>query len=265
MLFMLLNYFPATSQEIIDTALPNNNLAIQQIELPTYDDLQTLQTLNQNIGNTVSTTQQGDENIIYITQQNNNITAHGNKSEIYQTGDLNKLNADQEGGGNVLLGFQLGVSNGADNNNFSSPTSPLTPDLPAGNSLNIVQNGINNGIIAIQEGTNNSLSAEQSGSNNYMYALQEGANNSVIGYKQDNESDQMLYDKIIQIGDNLSLRINNAFNSNKNGDTFVQTGTNLSFQLNNNQNTFTGGVEVNMRGNNMKVIVDQSFVLIPMK
>lgn len=270
-LCILLNYFPAISQEIINKPVQHFNLAIQQINIPGLDNFMNLQTLNQNINNSVSTSQIGDENSVNINQQKDNGTAIGNKLDVYQSGNSNEFNLHQSGSGNILLGVQSGSITDIENsfarknliiekkNTIALPAYSLTPNLMEGNSLNIEQNGSKNGIIAIQDGTNNTFSAKQSGSNNYLYTLQKGVNNSIIDYKQDNESDNILYDKIIQVGDNLSLRIDNSLNSRKTGDIFIQTGTNLSFELNNIQRTSCGGVEVNMTGNNMKVKVDQTY------
>jgi len=49
------------------------------------------------------------------------------------------------------------------------------------------------------------------------------------------------------------------------GNTFTQIGNKLSVELNNGMMNNPGGIDVNQKGKEMNVIIDQSFFSFPMK
>ncbi len=276
---MLLNYLPGYSQEIINNTGSETNEAIQQISIPSVNDILGFQTLNGGIGNYVSIQQTGSLNSASINQQNNASSEMSNQSYTVQSGNSNELTIGQIGSGNLLLGFQLGYLASMTNNQQSSSTGTessnvLAAELPnianiyiaegKRNKMDISQNGNNNGVMAVQLGTDNNISTEQIGNNNYLLAYQKGTNNSVTGYKQENISDQILYDKIIQVGDNLSLKVDEASKAST-GNTFMQTGANLSLTVNNELLNSVGGIQINQKGNDMKIVIDQSYFSFPLR
>jgi len=203
-----------------------------------------------------------------------------NQSYTVQSGNSNELTIGQIGSGNLLLGFQLDyISNLIDQkqqnqdkvlkNTLLKVSSPTEGNgyLVEGerNKMTITQDGNNNGVMAVQQGSDNTISADQTGENNYLLALQKGTNNAITDYKQENKSDEKLFDRIIQIGDNLSLKSDEVSTSSINGNTFVQTGTNLSLEINSELINSAGGIEVNQKGTEMKVVIDQSYFSFPLK
>jgi hypothetical protein len=280
LLFPLLSSVSTYSQEILNITGTDTNEAIQQIRTPGIDNIMSFQTLNQGISNYALTKQIGNQNRADIKQQNDANSEMSNQSYTVQSGNSNELIIGQIGSGNLLLGFQLGYmalltgnktecSVGTETTNTSSTEMAGLGNgyIVEGerNKMTISQNGNNNGIMAIQQGSDNTISAEQTGNNNYLLALQKGTNNSITGYKQENETDQVLFDKVIQTGENLNLKTDNGSRLSIAGNTFIQTGTNLSLQVNNDLLNSEGGIEINQKGNDMKVVIDQSFFLFPMK
>jgi hypothetical protein len=279
LIFLLLNYYPGYCQEIINNTGSETNEAIQQIRTPGIDNILIFQNMNRGISNYVSAQQIGNQNRTSINQQNNASSEMSNQSYTVQSGNSNELTIGQIGRGNLLLGFQLGYLASLTNNQQSSSTGTVSnnvlvaelPNIANGyiaegerNIMDISQNGNNNGVMAVQLGSGNAISAEQMGNNNYLLAYQKGTNNSVTGYKQENVSEQILYDKIIQIGDNLSLKVDEASKSST-GNTFMQTGANLSIMVNNELLNSAGGMQINQKGNDMKIVIDQSYFSFPMR
>jgi len=279
--FFLLNYFTVKAQEIIkNTGATTINEVIQQINVPSIDGILSLQNLNRGISNYVLSQQIGNQNSVNINQENDISTEMSNQSYTVQTGNSNELTIGQIGSGNLLFGFQLGylAISAATNpaNQIETPANFVfdftaknvgnaTLIVGENNKMSILQNGNNNGVMAVQQGTGNSISAEQIGNNNYLLAMQKGTNNEINEYKQANTSDQNLYDRIIQVGDNLSVASENASHTTVIGNTIIQTGTNLALEINNNLLNSAGGVEVNQTGSGMKIVIDQSLFSYPLK
>ena len=274
------NYF-VNSQVIIDNTTGTNiNEAIQQINTPSIDDIISFQTFNQGVGNLISIKQTGNQNSVSISQKSDASTEMSNQTYTIQTGNSNELTIGQIGSGNLLLGFQLGyLATLAAGNTSSELAIPATTffdfsSLTAGNAIvvegernkiSITQNGNNNGIMAVQQGTDNSIVAEQLGNNNYLLAMQKGTYNKVSGYRQENTSDQNLFDRIIQMGDNLSFSTDGSSNASASSNTFIQTGENLELVINTDLVNTAGGVAINQTGTDMKVVIDQSYFSFPMK
>lgn len=261
----------------------------QQINTTEFDNLLFMQSSSVVLSDVSSIAQLGNNNSAILSQTD----AGGllpNASNSMQQGSNNLADITQKGNGNVLFSFQMGVmadelSNGNIGNSqldialqnmmsfiinpsssaftIGSQTNDIDYIAAEGNKMTITQNGTNNGIMAVQQGSNNTLSAEQTGNNNYLLALQIGSNNTIEDYKQENTSDQILYDKIIQTGDFLTLKSDVASTTGA-GNTFIQTGSNLSFEINSDLLNSPGGVQVNQAGNNMKVVISQSYFSFPL-
>jgi hypothetical protein len=275
---LLINYLSCYSQEIINISGLVTNQTIQQIQTLGLDDIMNFQALNQGSSNYALIQQTGNQNNSSISQQNNASSSMINKSYIVQTGTSNEITVGQVGTGNLLLGFQLGniaalvesrqgIHSGT--NNITASTLLQNAENTSliggeGNKLSISQRGNNNGVIAVQLGSYNTITVEQTGKNNYLSALQNGTNNSVAGYKLGNESEQILFDKIIQIGDNLNLTTDGVANSTPVVNKFTQAGSNLSLQLSTSLLNTGAGVEINQTGHDMKVVVDQSYFSFPL-
>ena len=253
---------------------------IQQIKQKEIAYIISYQTIKSGLSDNVVIQQIGNQNKATINQQNELIAETGNLSFTAQYGNSNELAIGQIGSRNLILGFQLGYLGSltgshnyspieVENGNVFASVSPLEGNGYAfegeRNKMIISQNGNNNGVMAIQKGTDNFISAEQTGNNNYLLILQKGTRNSVTDYKQVNESEQFLFDKIIQVGDNLSLKADGASTYKPEENTFTQTGSNLSLEVNNSLLNTVGGVEIKQTGYDMKVVVDQSFFTLPMK
>jgi hypothetical protein len=280
-IFLLSYTFPGYAQEIINNVGYSTNDAIQQIQLTGIDDIQRLQTSNQVANNYVSIQQTGNQNKAIINQQQGLGFEMSNQSTIIQSGNLNELTLGQIGSGNVMLGFQLNylaslitgsqkdIQTGITTNNVltAGSSNDINGYVVEGerNKMTIMQNGNNNGVMAVQQGSDNTISAEQTGNNNYLLALQKGTNNILTGYKQENETDHVLYDRVIQIGDNLTLKSDEVSKSSVNGNTFMQTGTNLSLEINSDLINSAGGMDVKQTGKDMKVVIDQSYFSFPLK
>lgn len=230
---------------------------------------------NQDANNYVLLKQSGDQNKANIKQQQTNYSEMNNQSYNIQFGNYNELTVEQIGSGNVLLSSQLGLT--ANNKNklefkkeFDQKDLPLIPNNEyfvdgERNKMNLMQNGNNNSVQAIQQGTDNSISAIQEGNFNNLQMFQKGVHNTINDYTQQNKSAQTLFDKIIQVGENNSLETNGAVNGGMAGNTFTQFGTNLALELNNELLNTIGGIEINQKGKEMKVVIEQSFFSFPMK
>jgi hypothetical protein len=284
LLLCLLNIFCGFSQEIINDVSLGTNAAIHQISTSGIDNILSFQTLNQGNSNFVLAQQIGDQNKASINQQRDPGTAFTNQSYTFQQGSFNELLVGQIGSGNLLLSFQLGyIATELGLNQANQPLFSLgnaNGDIAAivtqnkengiwadgiGNKIEITQEGDKNGIMAVQQGDNNSISAGQTGTNNNLLILQKGNNNLVTGYKQENSSDNVMYDTIIQEGESLSLNASDASKSKLTGNIFSQSGINLSLQVNNGFVNSLGGIEITQTGKDMKVVVDQSYFPFPIK
>jgi len=275
-LFLILNLFSLYSQEIVNITGPDTNEAIQQISLPGINDILGFQTLNYNTGNYVSLQQSGNQNTTTINQQSGVSPEITNQVYTVQSGTSNELTLGQIGSGNLLLSFQFGylatLTGSQQDNQTAVPTgfvelliagNAITPEGD-GNKMTLTQTGNNNAIMAIQQGSDNSISAEQTGNNNYLLALQKGSNNTITDFRQENTTSLVLYDKIVQTGDYLTLKSDIASMSGA-GNTIMQTGTHLSLEMNSDLINSPGGIQVTQTGKDMKVVVDQSYFSFPLK
>ncbi|MCE5224825.1 MAG: hypothetical protein LLG05_03105, partial [Porphyromonadaceae bacterium] len=107
--------------------------------------------------------------------------------------------------------------------------------------------------------------AEQTGGNNYLVSFQKGNNNSMTGYRQQNYSEGMLYDQLVQIGNNLSFDAEGIAGGRVTGNNVRQIGNNLSFEVNSLLPNARGGIQVNQTGRDMKVVVEQSYFSFPLR
>lgn len=271
LILLLLNFFCAYTQGIVNDSELKTHEAIQQIGTPGMDDILSFQTLNQGISNFVLSQQMGNHNTANINQHNEAGSSLSNQSYSVQSGNSNDMTIGQIGSGNLLLGFQLGyltILSGSQQESLLVLDNVLTSVYPVEgerNKMSISQNGNSNGVMAVQQGSDNTLSADQSGNNNYLLILQKGTNNSIQDYKQENNSGDILVETIIQIGDKLSLETVEASSSKAMGNTFMQTGSNLEIEVNNGLLNSVGGVEITQTGRDMKVVIDQLFFSFPMR
>lgn len=277
-IFLVLSCFVVNSQPVMNNQGTRTGEAIQQIRTSTIENILSFQTLNWGGTNYAMTQQTGNRNTATINQLHDATGLHtSNQSFAVQSGNSNELSIGQIGSGNLLLGFQLGYlsseanihrnENGVNNGNAFGLYKNGNGYMIQGenNKLSILQQGSNNALVAVQQGNNNEFIAEQRGNNNYLLGLQKGTHNKVTGYRQENYSDDILFETIVQIGNNLSLKTDDASKYKPNGNSFTQTGTNLSLEVNNGLLNAIGGVEINQVGNDMKVVVSQSYFLFPMK
>lgn len=277
--FSLLNILFCFSQEIINPPDVGASDLIHQISATGINNILSLQNINQGLGDIVLTQQSGNQNKVDLNQQSKD-PGTTNQSFNFQQGNYNEFSMDQHGNGNLLLTFQVGyvidelVRNQFNQYGFNleSGKANIVPDdiqnvsMPGErNKIEVSQEGINNGMLLIQQGNDNLISADQNGNNNYLLVLQKGDSNSVTGYKQENISGTMLYDTIIQEGDNLSIITDGNPRINPNKNIYSQTGVNLAIEINNGFVNSTGGIEVTQTGKDMKVVVDQSYFPMPLK
>ncbi len=273
LLICLLTFKVGFSQEIINNQGSVTNESIQQISIPGIDNILSLQMLNRGVSNFAILAQTGNMNKATVSQQNDVGPALSNQSYTVQSGNANELTVGQIGSGNLLLGFQLGylateagIETGKKKDISDPPVSKSGYSIDGErNVLNTNQTGNYNGIMALQQGTDNSISAGQTGKNNYLFVLQKGSFNSVTDYNQENNSNSILFDSIVQIGDHLELKSHEASKPKPNQNIFMQSGTNLSLVINNDLLNSAGGVAINQTGRDMKVVIDQSYFSFPMK
>lgn len=133
------------------------------------------------------------------------------------------------------------------------------------NYLNFAQIGNNNFLFAVQEGMHNVFEAEQGGVNNYLVTIQKGINNSITGYRQQNYSENMLCDELIQMGINLNFSAEGLDGARLSGNSVSQVGSNLSFKINRMLPSFGNGIKVSQTGRDMRVVVEQSYYSFPSK
>lgn len=277
--FCLLVFRVGFSQDIISNISLETSGAIQQISTSGFDNILGFQTLNRGINNFALTQQVGDQNKASINQKSDPGAGLTNQSYTIQQGNSNELSVDQIGGGNLLLSFQLGYlasEAGIKKDNqtsFGLEVTGVNKDNESNgilvegerNKLQVSQTGNNNGIMAVQQGDDNFISAGQKGFNNYLYILQKGKKNYVTGYEQENSSEKILFDTVIQEGEGLTLNASDVSKSKPNGNLFSQSGINLSLQVNNGFVNSLGGIEITQTGKDMKVVIDQSYFAFPMK
>lgn len=280
LLLFIVNFLPAFSQGTLQVSESSDNESVQQIRISGLSDILSFQIQNQGIGNMAMAQQIGNWNKSSVNQKSDDGSAFANQAYSIQQGNTNEMTIGQIGSGNLLLGFQLGyltkvysqpqpnlsglelgsfAGTSLDNN---SGLSGITGD---NNKLTIVQEGTNNNVLAIQQGSGNSISAGQKGINNYLLLRQNGSKNLVTDYMQGNNSENILFDTVIQQGERLSLSATDASKSKPNGNSFIQTGENLSLQVDNQITNTMGGIAINQTGHDMKVVVDQSFFSFPMR
>jgi hypothetical protein len=243
-LFLLFTYKYSVSQIDISQIIIDQDANVQQVTNIITSDIIGFQSLNNDAENINWSKQTGNNNKISISQQKDQWLGKNNQSYTFQNGDGNEIILDQTGNGNLFLSLQLGY---------------LTINSGNRNRIDAVQEGNSNELVALQSGEDNSISADQRGMNNHLLILQKGNNNSVTNYPQENISGNILFDSIIQNGDNLSLITNNTPRTTANRNTFIQTGTNLSLSLENQFINSMGGMEINQTGHDMKIIVNQSY------
>ena len=268
------------AQQTINNSSSQTNEVIQQIHNSGIDNIMKFQAINQGLSNYVMAQQTGDQNKTSIHQQNGMLSDISNQAYSIQTGNCNELNIQQIGSGNLLLGYQLGYlySHIGNNHEIQANTENKGLNLTVNandansyliegerNKISISQNGSRNGLMAVQQGTDNTISAEQIGKNNNLISLQNGTNNKVIAYKQENYTEHALYDKIIQQGENISLETSGFSNSTIKGNTYIQSGSNLFLHVNNELSNSVGGIEINQKGSEMKVLIDQSYFSFPLR
>jgi hypothetical protein len=256
---------------------------IQQIRSSGFDDFISTQTLNPEQSNVASITQLGNRNSTELHQTKEGGLLSANQSHSFQLGELNSMDITQKGTGNILLSFQLGYitdyfgkgkgnAYGLENGNGNAFAYGLTGQgnigmvsEGSGNTLTSFQDGHSNGLLTIQLGDNNSISATQKGNDIYAAILQQGTNNQVVDFKQENYSGNILFDSVIQIGDNLQLDVADAKNGRAYGNKYSQEGSNLSLTLNSDLLSPLGGMTVDQTGHDMHINVSQSYFSFPMK
>ena len=263
LVIVMFNCFACYSQVIISSTELTNE-GIKQITSTGYDNILKLQNTNRGISNYLSTQQTGDLNISNINQKKDASSEMSNQAYTVQSGKLNELTIDQIGSGNLLLASQLGLTKTVAKQSGDPELKSYSTEGERNNII-IIQNGTNNGINATQQGSGNILSAQQNGKNNYLLALQNGTKNTISGYVQENISDQVLYDKIIQVGNNLSLESDVVSKSSINGNYFLQQGKNLAITINSELINSPGGMDIKQTGHDMKVVIDQSYFSFPLR
>jgi len=149
---------------------------------------------------------------------------------VAQIGYSNDLQVEQNGGRNELILKQLGT-------NFS------------------------NKATIWQEGNDNYINAEQTGYFSDFNVLQVGNNIRLETFKQTNVNGNK--DAIFQRGNNLTLIVSFESSTAVFGNIYTQTGTNLSATL--NTTIPLSGITVTQTGQDMKVVIDQSFFSFPLK
>jgi len=259
----------------------NDKNAINQIRQTGVADILSFQALNRGAADLVQTQQIGNLDKINVIQQSGQGAGLYNQLYGIQEGNSNEITLNQIGGGNMLIGFQLGFvtselsrqlgSNygfglGANDSYTYGNGYSNNGSLNVGerNKLTINQEGTNNIVMAFQQGSDNTISAKQDGNNNYLILYQKGKSNTITGYNQANTSGNILFDVVVQEGEKLTLNASEA-SKRPNGNTFIQSGTNLTLQVNNQFANTLGAIGIIQTGKDMKVAVDQSFFPFPIK
>lgn len=280
LIMIIVNNLSVYSQEINNSNEIGNNKTMQQIQNLAIDNIMKYQAWNRASNNYVFLKQTGEQNKANIKQYEASGTEFSNLSFNIQSGNCNELAVEQIGNGNILFSSQLGYlatnntnkrdhQTNHDNKNwqislYKSDENAYFIDGER-NKMNLIQNGDNNLVQAVQQGTDNSITSTQEGNNNNLLIFQKGVHNTITGYKQQNKTEYSLFDKIIQLGENNYLETNGVSNGGMVGNTFTQTGNNLSLKLNNELLNNSSGIEINQKGTEMKVNIEQSFFSFPMK
>ena len=272
LIFVLSNTFLTFSQDILNNTLQLLDESVQQIAGVNNIDIQEFQNLNNGSDKVSIILQQGNQNKLSVNQSDDPSGGQYNQVLSFQIGNENELTLEQSGYKNLLLSFQigylaLGYCNSIKKQEIKEPQDYIFNQELYGerNKLLISQEGNNNEILAIQMGDDNYISADQKGTCNYLWVLQKGNFNSVTDYRQENNSDGILFDSIIQEGDNLSITTDGVARNHPSENIFAQTGSNLSINLHNAFLNTTEGVEVSQSGKDMKVVIDQSYFPNPLK
>lgn len=244
---------------------------IQQIQQAEGETLFPAQPLCVTPMNVANLTQLGNYNSANVRQTRDPGLSSGNQAYTLQQGEQNELEALQSGGGNSLVHFQLGYLsyeaitslmgqvNLSPELTFGLPGSPDFLSEGTGNTLSSVQTGQFNNLMAIQAGNNNAIAAEQMGDYNALFILQQGNSNQVDNYTQQNYSGSVVYDSVVQLGENLSLSSLLPASSKTYGNAFYQEGSDLSLSLNSTLLNTVGGFKISQTGTGMHITVDQSY------
>ena len=273
----LLNLTNCFSQDIQTNYSHLSKKPIEQISSSAVSSIMDLQNMNHGLNSMSVDLQSGNQNQLFISQSKDPLSGLPNQSYNYQMGNSNELSLDQVGSGNLLLSFQFGyltvesflrISSQYELNLKPLIGNSITGKLQKenyqlgsgeGNKIEVTQEGNENGILAVQEGDDNLISVGQKGNNNYLLVVQKGNENSVTGYKQENNSDDILYDSIIQEGENLSVFTDGVARTSPVENIFCQTGKNLSIDVHTEFLNSSEGIEVRQKGRDMKIVIDQSY------
>lgn len=245
---------------------------ISSLEFVGFTSIQSFQVRPTDIS---SITQLGNYNSAKLSQtKEGDLFSFSNSSNSFQQGDFNLTDITQKGNENVLLSFQLGYLASSlysmSNNDLVAPIQNKLSFTTTSNNLfsagtnNILyssQEGKSNEILAIQQGSDNYIEVEQSGNENFLIVQQVGTNNRVESFKQNSVYGAM--GVISQVGDNNA--INNLTESvNTNRSDYTQEGSNLSLTINNTLPSLDG-IKVSQTGNDMNIVIDQSYFSFPMQ
>jgi len=250
---------------------------IPQISTSEVESSGTLQPNAEQL-NISSITQLGNYNIANLRQtETSELISSPNSSNSLQQGDYNLVDLTQKGNQNILFSFQVGYltfGSSIENteNTLSGVFIPALLNLNAGskglfssgnnNTLVSTQDGISNKLLSLQQGNNNYIQADQIGNNNNLVVQQVGNNNRVEDFVQNNIKGES--DNISQIGDNNTLNSIHTFNS-LSGNNYIQNGSNLSITMNNSTLNSIGGITVNQTGHDMSIVIDKSYFSFPLK
>ena len=250
---------------------------IPQISTSEVESSGTLQPNAEQL-NISSITQLGNYNTAKLSQtEGSDLISSPNSSSSFQQGDYNLVDLTQKGNLNILYSFQVGFlasifSTESTDNTLRGTILPTLLNLNAGstgifsngnnNTLISSQEGISNKFLSIQQGSNNYIQADQIGNYNNLVVQQVGNNNRVENFVQNNIKGES--DNISQVGDNNTLNSIDKLNTLY-GNNYIQNGSNLSITLNNSTLSATGGITVNQTGHDMSIVIDKSYFSFPLK
>lgn len=138
-------------------------------------------------------------------------------------------------------------------------------DCGNGNLVSITQLGYDNRVMTVQQGSCNMLSLTQIGYNNGFFAWQVGDYNWIDGYRQQNYSENSLFDKLVQVGEFLHFDARGLEGSGWSENRVTQIGSNLSFRINAVLPGSGDGIKVNQTGRDMRVVIEQSYFSFPLR
>jgi len=276
-LIVIMNIWAINSQVTTGNE-PRADRGMHQIRIVDAGNITKFQACNIGLNNYVLLWQTGVQNSVSIKQNSGTTSKLGNESYNNQTGNFNELTVEQIGNGNTVFSSQVGnyaikntdyllykIDVEKQNNAISKQMFNTIWAEGEHNKLNLEQKGEDNLVYSVQQGTDNSISAKQTNNQNILLIIQKGTGNEVNNYNQQNKSAHKLYDKIIQMGESNYLDYNEVSTGAIQGNTFTQIGNKLSVELNNGMMNSPGGIDVNQKGKEMNVIIDQSFFSFPMK